>query len=108
MDVANLFDDIPRALPEERVDLLARSEGVRVERIVSRGHRSPDGFWYDQDEDEWVAVLAGRATLRFADGRTVELGPGDHLDIPARVRHRVDRTAPDTETVWLAVFRPPA
>ena len=28
---------------------------------------------------------------------------GDHLLIPRHVRHRVERTDPDRETIWLAV-----
>ncbi|MBZ0269048.1 cupin domain-containing protein, partial [bacterium] len=62
------------------------------------------GFWYDQDEDEWVVLLSGSATLAWEDGRERELGPGDHVRIPAHEKHRVVRTAPDRETVWLAVF----
>ncbi len=27
---------------------------LRVERIVSIAQSSPEGFWYDQPEDEWV------------------------------------------------------
>lgn len=76
---------------------------MRVERIVSRGHTSPDDFWYDQDEHEWVLVLSGRAVLRFEDG-DVALGPGEHVDIPAHVKHRVQWTSPGEDTVWLAVF----
>ncbi|HEY8608530.1 MAG TPA: cupin domain-containing protein [Noviherbaspirillum sp.] len=52
-----------------------------------------------------MAVLAGEAVLQFErDGRKVRLRPGDHLLIAAHERHRVDWTAPDRPTVWLAVF----
>lgn len=105
MESANLCSGIPRELPEELTDTLARGEGVRIERIVSRGHRSPSGFWYDQDENEWVLIVKGAATLRFAEGdRLVELGPGGYVDIPAHARHRVESTADGTDTVWLAIF----
>ncbi len=77
---------------------------MRVERIVSHGHTSPPGFWYDQPRHEWVALLAGAAALRFeGDGAPVELRPGDSLTIPAGRRHRVEWTTPDEPTVWLAV-----
>ena len=100
----NIFYGIPLQLPEERVDVLAESDHMRIERIVSRGHASPDGFWYDQDRAEWVVVLRGRARLEFADRPApVELGPGDHLLIEAHARHRVSSTDPDQDTVWLAV-----
>jgi cupin 2 domain-containing protein len=99
----NLFAGLSADLPAELTQTLAAGPGVRVERIVSRGHASPPGFWYDQDEAEWVLVVRGAARLRFEDG-TVELRPGDHLAIPARRRHRVEWTTPDEPTVWVAVF----
>lgn len=77
--------------------------GLRVERIVSYGHASPAGFWYDQTENEWVVLIQGAATLRFEDD-AVELKPGDFVNIPAHCRHRVDWTTPDSLTVWLAVY----
>jgi cupin 2 domain-containing protein len=100
----NLLQDLPTALAEELVDVLAENQHVRIERIVSTGHRSPEGFWYDQDEHEWVVVLKGEAKLVFDDGKTVQMRVGDHLLIPARRRHRVDWTTPGEPTVWLAVF----
>lgn len=78
---------------------------VRIERIVSTGHPSPEGFWYDQDEHEWVVVLMGRAKLIFeGNSEPVEMGPGDYMNIPAHRKHRVEWTSPDEPTVWLAVF----
>ena len=77
---------------------------MRIERIVSRGHASPPDFWYDQDWHEFVLLMSGRARLELADGApVVELEPGDWLDIKAHVRHRVDWTDPEQDTVWLAV-----
>lgn len=94
----------PRGEPEQVRELLSR-EDIRIERIVSRGHSSPPGFWYDQKEHEWVMVLEGRARLLFAGGEAaIQLGPGDHIDIPAHTKHRVVWTDPDQNTVWLAVF----
>jgi cupin 2 domain-containing protein len=46
--------------------------------------------------------LKGAARLRFED-EVVEMGPGDHVNIPARRKHRVEWTTPDEPTVWLAV-----
>jgi cupin 2 domain-containing protein len=91
-------------LGEELVERMKTGRGARIERIVSRGHASSEGFWYDQEEHEWVVVLSGRARLRFQDGGDVELGPGDYVDIAAHTRHRVEWTAPEVDTVWLAVF----
>jgi len=106
--VANLFGSLPVELPAELTETIARGKGVRVERIVSRGHASPPGFWHDQAEDEWVLVVRGRARLRLADDESaVALGPGDHLHIAAHARHRVEWTDPDQDTVWVAVFWQP-
>lgn len=101
--LSNLFSDLPDDLPEELIEVLVESENVRIERIISTGHASPDGFWYDQDQHEWVVLVKGAARLRFEDS-TVELKPGDHLNIPAHWKHRVEWTTPDEPTVWLAVF----
>jgi len=88
----------------ETVEILAGPpDGARVERIVSRGEASPPDFWYDQDDDEWVLLAAGTATVAFED-RRVRLRAGDWLFIPARCRHRVASTSKDA--VWLAVFLP--
>ncbi|MBT9515718.1 MAG: cupin [Methyloversatilis discipulorum] len=106
---ANLFDNLPPApQPEELFETLCARPGVRIERIVSTGQCSPPGFWYDQPGDEWVALLSGSATLRFADEATGrELRPGDWVFIAAHRRHRVERTDATTPSVWLAVHLAP-
>jgi cupin 2 domain-containing protein len=101
--IGNLFEGIPDRLPEERFEELVRGDSVMVERIVSRGHTSPETGWYDQPRHEWVLVLKGLGVVAFEDGEEVSLGPGDHLLIPAHRRHRVAWTEPDEATVWLAV-----
>jgi len=104
MTHGNLFTDIPADLPEELTQRLLETKGVRIERIVSRGHASPPGFWYEQSEEEWVMLLAGSAQVRFDDDSLSELAPGDYLFIPAGHRHRVESTATDADTIWLAIF----
>jgi len=99
----NMFDEIPATLSAELISVLAENEGVRVERIVSDGQASDEGFWYDQAEDEWVLLLAGSAVFLLDDKR-VELWVGDHLFIPAHQRHRVESTSLTEKTIWLAVF----
>jgi cupin 2 domain-containing protein len=99
----NLLSSIPASFPQELVEVLAEGQHVRIERIVSHGHVSPEGFWYDQDESEWVLLVQGAARLRF-ESEVIEMKPGDWLDIPAHRRHRVEWTTPDENTVWLAVF----
>jgi cupin 2 domain-containing protein len=103
----DLAEGIPAELAEELVTPLVGSAVVRVERIVSRGHRSPPGFWYDQEEHELVVLVAGEARLQIEGEPERSLRPGQWLDIPAHVRHRVTFTAPRIDTIWLAVFRAP-
>jgi cupin 2 domain-containing protein len=101
----NLFAPPDLPLPSELTEPIARLAHARIERIVSYGHASPAGFWYDQDQDEWVAVLTGKARLELADpAERIELGQGDHLLIPAHRKHRIEWTAPEEPTIWLAVF----
>jgi cupin 2 domain-containing protein len=101
----NLLSPLPDAQASEVIEALLVRPGLRIERIVSRGQASPPGFWYDQDESEWVVLLAGAALLRFADETEPRrLRPGDHLDIAPHRRHRVEWTDPEVPTVWLAVF----
>lgn len=101
--LSNLLSNLPTNLPEELTTVLQDGHGVRIERIVSTGHKSPEGFWYDQPNHEWVVVLTGAAELAFED-RVVEMQPGDWINIPARTRHRLEWTSPHKPTVWLAVF----
>lgn len=104
MMVKNLFQIAESAAHAEITEMVAESRGVRVERIVSQGQSSPEHFWYDQPEDEWVAVLQGRAELEFESGTLLPLEPGDHCMIPAHEKHRVKSTCDQETTIWLAIF----
>ncbi|MEN8264318.1 MAG: cupin domain-containing protein [Nitrospirota bacterium] len=104
VDINNIFKNIPAALPEELIDIISWKNNVKIERIVSRGHSSPDTFWYDQQHDEYVILLKGKAGLLFQDrADVVVLTPGDYINIPAHVKHCVEWTSRDEETVWLAI-----
>lgn len=103
-----LSGNLPDVSAGEAVDALLSARGVRLERIVSLGQASPEGFWYDQDEAEWVMVMSGAARLRI-EGEPADraLGPGDAVFLPAHCRHRVTWTDPATPTVWVALFVDP-
>lgn len=107
LKVMNLLSDLPTAQLSEVFEPLARGAGVLIERIVSRGQRSAEGFWYEQPEAEWVMVVQGEAELKWETGERIRLTPGDCVTIPAFCRHRVEWTDPERETVWLAVHYPP-
>lgn len=103
--MTNLFAELPAHLPDEVAVVLAQGSNVRIERILSMGHASPEDFWYDQPDHEWVVLLRGEALLQFEDAdESIRLKPGDYVTIKAHRRHRVQWTTPDVPTVWLAVF----
>ncbi len=105
MALTNLLTPLPDASVAEITNTLASARGVRLERIVSHGQASPAGYWYDQDEAEWVLVLSGSAHLAIAGESEVRsLRAGDAIFLPAHCRHRVTWTDPDRPTVWLALF----
>src|SRR4051812_33223287 len=85
--LSNVFAQIPAELAEEHFQCLLSAPGLRIERIVSQGHSSPEGFWYDQDTDEWVMLLAGAARLTLEGSEPFNLWPGGFVNIPAHQRH---------------------
>ena len=100
----NLFDDREAGRASETSEPLLVLPQVRIERIASFGQASPPGFWYEQEMDEWVAVLEGEAVLEWEEGGRKRLLPGDWVFLPARQKHRVAWTAPGRPTLWLAVL----
>lgn len=104
MDVLNLYADAPLDLGQEQFSAVLEGGEFRLERIVSNGQSTPTGEWLDQDDNEWVLVLKGRAVISFeGEAGHRKLGPGDYLQIPAHAHHRVEMTDPDQPTVWLAL-----
>jgi cupin 2 domain-containing protein len=102
--IGNIFASVAEKARHEQISTLLATTHLRLERIVSHAHASPEGFWYDQEWAEWVIVLRGSAGLLFeGESSPHVLGPGDYLDIPAHARHRVAWTDPGEPTVWLAV-----
>jgi cupin 2 domain-containing protein len=103
IEIGNLFETLPEDISDEIFSELVRRDNIKIERIISKGHSSPPAGWYDQAEDEWVAVLKGEAKIAFENGEEMHLTAGCHLTIPAHTKHKVIWTTPDTETIWLAV-----
>lgn len=97
----SIFADVPEVSTKEHFLTLFESPTVKIERIVSQSHSTPAGVWYDQDQEEWVIVLRGQATLQFEHGEPVQMKAGDYVTIPTHLRHRVEETNPDT--IWLVV-----
>ena len=104
MVIKNLITDISKKQPKELFETILKTKEFRLERIVSQGHSTPPGEWYDQEEDEWVLVVQGIGRLVFADEPTpITMQAGDYLLIPAHCRHRVEATSSEPATVWLAL-----
>jgi len=101
--MSNIFETIPDDISAEIFETLINSENVKIERIISKGHSSPDSGWYDQDRNEWIILLKGEAVLLFADESSVSLKAGDYINITAHQKHKVKWTDPDIETIWLAI-----
>lgn len=100
----NIFSSLPTDFKDEIFEELVGAGNVRIERIISKGHSSPEQGWYDQTENEWVIVLEGAGKILFENGTEVTLKKGDYVNIPAHSRHKVSWTDPDRPTVWLAIF----
>lgn len=108
MKLRNIFDDLPAARHGEVFEILAKGIGWKIERIVSRGQKTPKGRWLYEETAEWVILLKGQARLLFKKGRKIFcLKPGDYLLIPPCTCHRVHWTSPKQKTVWLAIHIEP-
>ena len=102
--MGSLFENIPSELPEEIFDTISSTDNVKIERIVSRGHASPEGFWHDQENNEFVLIVSGSAGLKLENEDDIlVLKTGDYFNIEAHVKHRVEWTDSTCETIWLAV-----
>lgn len=90
---------------EEFFDVLLQQKNVniKIERIISSAHKTPEGKWYNQDDDEWVIVLKGEAKIEFFDGEIFIMKEGDYLSIPKNDKHRVIYTSENPECLWLAI-----
>ena len=84
-------------------EILLHHDKYKLERIISKGQITPEGQWYDQDNDEWVVLLRGEARIEFAGSEIMYLTPGDYLWIPAHQLHRVLYTSSDPDCIWLAL-----
>ncbi len=99
----NIFNEIPKDLQDELFEDIIKTENLKIERIVSYGHASPETGWYESEKNEWVIVLKGEAILSFENSDDVKLSAGDYLNIVAHKKHKVSWTLPNAETIWLAI-----
>lgn len=100
----NIYSSVSSGHEKEFFETLVEKGMLRIERIVSCGHRSPENGWYDQNQNEWVLLLKGSAVITFSNNVVVRLEEGDYIHIPPHQQHRVSWTDPNRETYWLAVY----
>lgn len=98
-----MFADIPQNVPDEIFETIAASDNIKIERIISKGQSSPPSGWYDQQKNEWVLMLKGKALLAFENDSSVYLNSGEYINIPAHKKHKVQWTDPESTTIWLAI-----
>jgi cupin 2 domain-containing protein len=104
MEKRNLFAGIPEIVKNEIFETLLGTQDIKVEKIISQGHTSPDIGWYDQKQNEWILLLQGEALLSFEKQPDVQLKKGDFIDIKAHTKHKVAWTSSDPKCIWLAIF----
>lgn len=104
IDIGNLYACANAPIATEQITPLLNGGRFRIERIVSQGHATPPGQWYDQSDNEWVVLLTGSATLHIeGEAAARPLIPGDWILLPAHLRHRVESTDDRQPTIWLAI-----
>lgn len=108
-EIKNIFSTTGASFnpDSEHVDLLLNRDDVIIERIVSRGHVTPSDSWYEQETDEWVVLLKGKASIELSDGMLLHLTAGDYFMLPAGMKHRVSYTSKEPPCIWLALHTKP-
>lgn len=74
-----------------------------VERIISKGHTTPEKEWLESRKEEWVILLKGKAGLLFQNGDNVKMKEGDYILIPKNTKHKVIYTSKRPGCIWLAI-----
>jgi len=101
-------ENIPKKLSRELFNTILSKNNIKIEKIVSKNHITPKGKWYSQNKNEFVIILKGSAELlffpykKYPKGHKIKMKTGDYINIPAHIKHRVDKTS--KKTIWLAVF----
>jgi cupin 2 domain-containing protein len=99
----NIFTDPGIEDTKELFEVIATLDDARIERIITQKPYSSPGQWYNQEQDEWVVLLRGNATIEIRDQGLIELRSGDYIMLPAHCQHRITRTSADPACIWLAV-----
>lgn len=100
----NIFADLPEIKKRELFQVIIKNKKLKLERIISKGQVTKEGHWLKQTRNEWVILLKGKAILRlWGEKDLIKLKSGDYVFIPKNLKHKVEWTAPDQKSVWLAL-----
>lgn len=89
-------------LLENYIDIL-NGKKFRLEKIVSKGYKTPKTKWLIESKNEFVMLLKGKAEILFETGQKVVLNEGDYLVIPANTKHKVVKTSIRPVCYWLTI-----
>lgn len=104
MQKGNIFSEIPTSIPKEVFNSIIDKDGIKIERIISKGHTTEKDKWYNQEKNEWLIMLKGKAELLFKNNnQIIKMKKGDYLNISAHTEHRVTKTSKKEETIWLTI-----
>lgn len=105
IETNNIYTHLPPAQKTEVSEKIISNSGVKIERITSLGQATLPGKWLESKRNEWVILLKGKAKLRLRSHENIiHMEPGDHIYIPAGIKHRVEWTDPGQKSVWVAVM----
>jgi len=97
--VNNLYHNDKPAENSEIFSTLFQNHSIKIESI--RSWLKTPGELYEQEQDEWVLLLTGRACLQVND-QALNLVAGDYCFIPHHTKHQVLSTSNDA--LWLGIF----
>ena len=97
--IHNIYSKEKPSENRELFSTLFQNNLLKIESIQS-WLKTP-GTFYDQDQDEWVILLKGKAHLEI-DDCSLHLKKGDYCFIPKHTVHRVLSTSKNA--LWLGIF----
>ncbi|HHH19105.1 MAG TPA: cupin domain-containing protein [Campylobacterales bacterium] len=97
METTNLYQNNLPPQGEVFTPLLEH-KNVKIVRIISSNDF--ESMAYIQEEDEWVVLVEGEATL-LVDNEKKILKKGESLFIPAKTPHQIIKMKHGT--IWLAI-----
>ena len=98
----DLLKNIPDKSKDEIFETILEKKDIKIERIISYGQTTAKDYWYDQDQDEFVLILKGKAKIKYELGEIIQLDEGSSIYIKAHEKHQVIYTT--NPTIWLAIF----